>query len=396
MSWARDNLRAASFRGIGFSVVAAETAEAKAIVVHEFPGRDDPYIEELGRLARRFDIEAYISGDDCLEKRDRLIAALYEPGPGELVHPYYGSLQVHAVITRVRHEAGEGRVVRLGLSFVRAGVQVTPQGVTSPAAAVDRAGRVMLDVAQDTFAEGLVMADRPGVAAEGAAAGWERVAETLSTFDLKGPADKAAAWKAALEDLTDNALERLGQPHAFAESVRKTLRDLDGAYGSRRELLRLLMDLSRGEGTRTQPLLYGGADADGGDSAMATFVARDAAAEAARLSVLFDWETYDEAHGTRQDIAQLLFDLADAADDATYNVLQDLVAELVANLPRPGLALPRLGSLTLTRTVPAMLLAYQLYDGLEREGDIVARNRVANPAFLPTLRELQVLVDVDG
>lgn len=396
MSWAKENLRPASFRGVPFSVTAAETAEGKAVVVHEFPGRDEPYIEELGRLARHFEVEAYISGDDCLERRDRLVEATYQQGPGELVHPYYGSLQVHALLTRVRHEASEGRVVRLALSFVRAGLAVSPQGTVSPASAVDKAGKVMLDVAEDVFADTLVEADRPGVAAEGAATGWERVAETLRTYDLKGAADKAAAWKANLEDVTDNVLERLGQPQAFSESVRGILRSLDAAYGSRRELLGLLVDLSRSEHGRGQPLLYGGADADAGDGAISRFVARDAAAEAARISVLFDWETYDEAFGARQLVVDLLFDLADTADDATYNLLQDLVAELVANLPVPGRALPRLDHVTLVRTVPAVLLSYQLYDSLARESDIVARNRIKNPAFLPTLKALEILVDVDA
>ena len=94
MAW-RDNLVAASFRGAGFSVNGTDAPIAgRRVAVHEYPGRDEPFVEDLGRRTKRWEIEAFVVGDDYAIARDRLIEECDMPGAGELVHPYLGSLQV--------------------------------------------------------------------------------------------------------------------------------------------------------------------------------------------------------------------------------------------------------------------------------------------------------------
>jgi prophage DNA circulation protein len=61
----------------------------RRIVVHEFPLRDAPFIEDLGEKARTYDIEGYLSGGDWMDQRDALIAASTSGGLSTLVHPFY-------------------------------------------------------------------------------------------------------------------------------------------------------------------------------------------------------------------------------------------------------------------------------------------------------------------
>lgn len=394
MSWGKDNLRPASFRGVEFKVASHDAARAKAVVVHEFPARDKPYVEELGLLAREYQVDAYLIGADYIARRDALLDAMDEEGPGELVHPWLGTLRVHGRATALHEGANEQRICRVLLTFVAAGASAPADARIDPKSSVNNAARVMLDAAEDDFAQVFVDVGKPGVAAEGAASGWERVAGKLATFDLSGVASKAAEWQAKIEDVSDQVLAQLEAPGDFTTAVRDIFGSLFDAFGSRVELVRLLLDLSRDEQSRRAPLLYGGADADAGDQALSSFIGRNAAAEAARISVLFDWDTYDDAYNTRQSIIGVLEDVGKDADDATYGRVQDLIAELVAGLPSPDANLPRLDTVTLARTEPALVLAYQLYDSTARETEIVARNRVRNPAFLPSQVALQVLVDV--
>jgi prophage DNA circulation protein len=394
MNWAKENLRPASFRGIEFKVAAHDAGSAKAVVVHEFPGRDKPYIEEMGRNARQFSIDAFLVGADYIDRRNALIDAIEEAGAAELVHPWLGTLRVHSLNFALRESSGELRMCRIAINFVEAGAPGAPDSKIDPSSSVDSAGRVMLDAAAESFAGVFADVAKPGVAAEGAATSWERVADKLSTFDLSGVASKAAAWQAKLEDVTDKVLEKLAEPGNFTDAVSDIFRSVYDAVGGRIELARLLLDVSRSELGRQHPLLYGGPDADAGDQALSRFVARNAAVEAARVSVLFDWDTYDDAYETRQAIVDVLEDVAADADDTTYQATQDLIAELVAGLPSPDANLPRLDTLTLMRTEPALVLAYQLYDSTARDAEIVARNHVKNPAFLPSQVALQVLVDV--
>jgi prophage DNA circulation protein len=116
MSW-RDQMGPATFRGVPFFVDTAERSGGRRTVKHEYPNRDEPFIEDMGRRAGSYPVEGYVLGADYLAARNALIAALETEGPGELVHPYYGTLRVICSTFRVREAAGEGGVARLSIEF---------------------------------------------------------------------------------------------------------------------------------------------------------------------------------------------------------------------------------------------------------------------------------------
>lgn len=94
MTW-RDDLRPASFRGVHFFVAADSSRFGRRVVVHTYPQRDKPYVEDLGRRSREYQFDAFVIGPNYMEDRDAFIAACEEPGAGELIHPKYGSLMLN-------------------------------------------------------------------------------------------------------------------------------------------------------------------------------------------------------------------------------------------------------------------------------------------------------------
>lgn len=153
-SW-KDNLRPASFRGVPFQVEDDEGTFGRRVQVHEYPNRDKPYTEDLGRATRRFTLNAYLVGDDFFEARDRLIVAIDTPGPGTLVHPYYGEIAVCIDgEVRVSHSGRDGRMCRVSfnvveageLSFPTAGVATGQTLISSSSALNDRMGEAFAHV----------------------------------------------------------------------------------------------------------------------------------------------------------------------------------------------------------------------------------------------------------
>lgn len=121
MDW-KNRVHPASFRGVPFQVEGDEGTFGRRVQTHEYPNRDKPYTEDLGRATRRFQIRAYLVGDDYLTQRDRLIVAIETPGPGTLVYPYYGELSVCMEgDVRMSHSGREGRLCRVSFSVVEAG-----------------------------------------------------------------------------------------------------------------------------------------------------------------------------------------------------------------------------------------------------------------------------------
>jgi len=133
-SWVKQ-LNPATFRGIRFGVLGGEASFGRRVAVHEYPGRDKPYIEDMGRAARRITLVGFLlensliyGGDGVIEQRDLLIGAAEKAGPGLLVHPTLGLLQVSVPPggLSVAERWDEGRYFEIRLSFIESGDRVFP------------------------------------------------------------------------------------------------------------------------------------------------------------------------------------------------------------------------------------------------------------------------------
>lgn len=116
-----DNLLPAFFRGVPFYMEHDDLTVGRRVQLHEYPQRDKPYAEDLGRAARKLAITGYVIGPGYMTLRDLLLGALEAPGPGCLVHPHYGPMMVMAKgECKVTHSKDEGGMCRFSMSFVEA------------------------------------------------------------------------------------------------------------------------------------------------------------------------------------------------------------------------------------------------------------------------------------
>jgi len=148
----RDRLRDASFRGVSFAVEDDEGTFGRRVQVHEYPSRDKPFTEDLGRATRRMTINAYLVGDDYADKRDRLIVAIETAGPGTLVHPQYGEMQgsIDGQV-RVTHSNLEGRMCRVSFQFVESGELSFPVAGMATAQRLTQSGGLFDDAIESMF-----------------------------------------------------------------------------------------------------------------------------------------------------------------------------------------------------------------------------------------------------
>lgn len=147
MSYQDELFQFAKFRHVLFHVSGAETMVGRRTVVHEFPMRDFPYPEDMGKKAAEFVVDGFLIGDDYLWQMADLISALNEPGPGTLVHPSLGTLQVSlAQPGKLRESFIERRgMVTFSLTFVES------IDITQPSLSVD-SQQAVEDAADDAYA----------------------------------------------------------------------------------------------------------------------------------------------------------------------------------------------------------------------------------------------------
>jgi len=138
----RDALQPASFRGALFHVETGSRENGRRIVLHEFPKKDTPYPEDMGRRAKTFSVRAYciaypfdtgapLYSRDYTKARDLLLAALEAEGPGVLQLPTIAPVTVVCPQYRWTEEQRLGGFCTFDLSFIEYGVTTVSQPSTT-------------------------------------------------------------------------------------------------------------------------------------------------------------------------------------------------------------------------------------------------------------------------
>ena len=119
MGWAEE-LQDASFRGVQFECTSTNEAVSKSLAIKQAPYSNDAEIEDMGNNPANISMNAVYSGEDYKTWHDALVAALLETGPGELIHPIHGIMQVNVVDYSVDHNAENVDSCTISIKFIQA------------------------------------------------------------------------------------------------------------------------------------------------------------------------------------------------------------------------------------------------------------------------------------
>lgn len=408
MAW-RDSLRTASFRGVSFQIEAAGHEGGRRIALHEFPQRDTPYAEDLGRKARLTNIEAFVIGPNYMVGRDALIGALDAAGAATLVHPYLGALSVVVDRYRLMETTDEGGLARFSISFLESGRQTFPTAILDTAYVVSEAVLSAVAMVEDAFAVGYAARGFPAFVAD------EAVTIAGQAFDLveragailRNSGEPLYAVARAVGAARDRVVTLAREPENYATTMcglaalmRASAATPRAAIDALKTLLLFAPELEPIGGTtasRRRQLAN--------RPALINLLRRSAALEIARAAAAVDLTSYDEAAALRDEIAGWLDELQLAAgdavgdsgdpvaEDAVYQAIGRVRMAVIRDLTARGGSLERVYRYTPAATEPALVLAYRLYGDASRGDEIVTRNRIRHPGFVPGGVALEVLTD---
>lgn len=412
MSW-RDRIDPelrGSFRGVEFHVEQSGTNGGRRWLVHEYPRRDVPYSEDMGRRKREWRLSFFVAGDDYDLQRDRLIEALDAPGAATLVHPYVGSVSAVAVDPTWTESSREGGTCTFDVTFVESGLRLLPSVTIDTQREVGLAAdaceaKTLEDFLDRWSIEGLT--------------GWSLTAIERDLTSVLGDLEQfvggiADGIASAIRFPVNIVGIVLGGFNRLRNAVMRPINALD-LYSGRSALssnnVSGLLRLPPGPPVRAvrmlrQTGLSGEAVArPEGDTpenakraadilAAQQLQARLAAITAARVVAETDWLSRQDADEAGQDALALIdhqLQTSAAINDDVYNTLAELRAALVTDLRERATALPNLASFTPQTTLPALVVAQRLYGDATRADEICVRNNVRHPGALRGGMTLEVL-----
>jgi len=440
MSW-RDRIDpelTGSYRGAAFHVERADTQGGRRWLVHEYPRRDRPYSEDMGRKPKEWRLAFFVAGDDYDRQRNALIEALDEPGAATLVHPYLGSFSAVATDVRWSESTRNGGVCTFQVTFVESGLEAYPATTLDTRREVNQAADAFETSLLEDFIDqwsvdgllgwSLVAVERDLAAIVG---GLEQVVGGIAAEvaeAIRTPAGIADIVLGGYNRLRNavmrpiNALDLysgnsvLGGYNRLRNAVMRPINALDlysgnsvlanrDSGGGGRVLLtpgtprraaRLLRDTGTSGDSVTPPVADTPERIQRAQNTIAArqLNGRGATLAAARLVAETDWVSRQDAEAAGADTLALIDHAATTSEpisDQVYGALVKLRAAVSEDLRTRAVALPGMTTYTPQRTLPALVVAHRLYGDATRADEIAVRNNVPHPGALRGGMELEVL-----
>ncbi|MEO7691293.1 MAG: DNA circularization N-terminal domain-containing protein [Sphingomonas sp.] len=396
-----------SFRGVPFVTEENETSGGRRLVAHEFPQGEKPVLEDLGKKGARFTLNCHIIGVAYPAGADTLEDALETPGVGTLIHPWKGSMQVGVDSYSRRDSTSDGGIAVFSIEFLESGLPAVPAPTTDTAAIATATANGTADNAPANFASKFTVAGATAFV-EQAASDVVKAAALATSIQaglMGGIGPALRAFQSGFDALGGaSALVRNGLDLGLATvGLVQTLSSLGNSGGARISAFMALLgfgdDLPPVDGTTPARELQ-----RDNQAAIVQLVNLAAAGELVRAVATASFPSYQEAVTTRDAAAdrldRLAYRQADAGDDAGAAAYDDLRAALVRDVTARGGSLARLQDYTPAATEPALVIAYRLYGDpaqVEAQADeIVARNGVVHPGFVPGGQTLQVVTPANA
>lgn len=391
-----------SFRGLPFVTLSQEQTGGRRGVLHELPNAELPVWEDLGRKGARFTISCVIRGATYLDAADAFGTALSKPGVGTLIHPWLGSMQVIAETWTRSDDTSEGGQASFSIEFLETGLPALPQPAADTPAQARAAAAVSEAAAPEQFADRFDLTGVQAFVEDNAAQLVTRAATAMAIVSgLQGGIGPALrAIQANLGVLPPSVQALLRSPADLGLAIVGAVESIAAISGGGVPLiggLALLLDFGA-----DLPAITGDTPARDrqreNEAAIVQLVNLAAAAAMTRAIADTGFASYQEAVAVRDAAADALDALelrqADAGDDDGAAGYRTLRQAIVSDVTARGGTLARLQAYTPAITEPAIVIAHRLYgpSGVEAaEAELVGRNRIAHPGFVPGGTALQVV-----
>ena len=403
----RDELLPASFRGISFLIPQATVPVGMKGQLHEFPQRDDPYFEQLGKQSQVHRLTIWIIGDDCFERRDKFLDAIQTPGAGELVHPWLGRMQVKAGEAELTHDYQQGGMVSMLVTFYPDRPLKFPVARVNTQQQVVKASESMWDSALARYKAAMAKVDQ-------ARLGLARLRNNLSAV-YTVIQRQFAPFVSVFTDLTGLAQSIMNAPSSLSALFSSyfsdfSVQDYLGSDSSYRNTVATASQQAEAVSSINTVSTIGGVDSAAASKATADLV-QDALLVQIALIVSempiasqpvstdttpsVDQQAVQPFERPEVPVADDVIELRDGlneamleaslkADSAHYLVLNALRQTIVKHLTAVAASGVRLVEITPPETLSALVLAYRRFGDATRESEVVERNRIHHPGFVPS------------
>jgi len=400
----RARMRRASFRGVPFYVESADSDYGRRYVMHQYPGRDLPYAEDLGRKQREWSVRAYTVGSLFLMEREALVRACEAPGPGRFIHPMLGSFDAVCTACTFIDSRDRGGFSALNLAFAEAGELRKPEATADTETALESGARGLDGGMLGSFLGSFNVGGADSILGPLAATAVSGIADRFDGMRLGSFGIDQGTLMGAIDILRRGASTLVFNPTELFSRTSDVFSAFTESHNAGFGLSSMLSFF--GGGAVQQPAaaatLMGRATARASALPMPQ-VRRDEVVNARALEALqerlalreiayllpgLDLDNTAQAITTRAHIVAAFDEASDVAadlgEDDTFAALITLRARVLTYMDTTIAQLPALVRYQTPLPKNALTLAWALYQDANRDLELVARVNAPTPLWMPT------------
>lgn len=408
MSW-REQLKPASFKSIPFYTESIQLDFGRTIKIDkpgsassglslkkETEAKEGAVIKDLGSREYEIMVKAYFLGEDYLDNRDAFEKAFIEGGTQVLILPLEAPMKVIPSRARRRWSSDSGGVEYIECSFYLATKEPRERIVIDTFYVVKEKAAAVEETTTENFVASYSQEGAAPFVEASALATAEEFSETLNASKGFGsPTDVFEDWVEKLDLFTLNLAEIIRTPERLVGDVMELVEGISTAYTTIESAINSTINLfetfefssllpsflseDRKQENRNNNLLVASFKSASLSqmvqlSTRQLFASKDEALDRLNLLLGFIDDTIATA-GEQTDL------------DFLHTPLSNLRASLVEDMTIRSAQLPSVLELGLPSSRSVLSIAYDLYGNLDREADLVERNKIQNPNASPSIME---------
>lgn len=395
----KSNLRPASFRGVSFEVLKTVLSVGRRVQVFEYPQRDVPFVEDLGKSARTITVTVMTTGDDYIARMKKVIAAIEKKGSGRYVDPWLGAMNVTPKATS-SPTFSSTHVASITITFVESGEYRFPNALIDTGSLCESVAQKLKDSALGVFFKDFNLEGATDFVKKAASGD---IAELLTNENLQFVSEILNT----ADGLADVANDALTLVEGGSEVLGGRLMDVLGLAGvgstvaAWSTVARRISRLVKSDDFNTSSTV--GSKSSEAVRVLEAKSATQTLIRAAEISNVIlastqvgtendkaDVEStaitiaYDDMVSIRNEVLEVIdAEMLKTESNDVYRVLEEARSAVYQDMTTRAENRARLVDYTPPEVLPALVLSYERYGDANREAEIIERNRIAHGSFVP-------------
>jgi prophage DNA circulation protein len=382
-------LQKASIDGVPFLFRTRKKDFGRKTVTHEFLNSNSRYVEDLGEFPGVYEIEAEISDTSASaykRKKEKLEDVLNKAGVKKYIDPFYGRINVVAEVSSVSEAISELNVAKYTLNLKKSDLNIFPTSKAGKKSFLNKL-KDRLTADQKAFFDDVYDAAQTGI--EGFNDAKDALEDLTTNIDsivstINGVADEVADFVNDIQDFQNSISSLIQTPGNLSTRLNTVFDNVSLITDNFEDLLKISLDMvgigsNRNASTLTSTRID---QINKNNKTLYNF------SDVANIATAFQAST-NIVYTNQEQLDDILSRLNEAYDFALDNIDDDdVLTNLVSirNETRIILENIRLDLAKIitirVNSMPVTVLAYQRYGDTTRDQEILALNKIEDPAFI--------------